>query len=336
MMVLMIPWKWEEWYEKILEFQKNVWWDFSYSIKDFILILVIGSIMFTLLVKATTIPALMRKTKVSDLHEFEKFEYYEWSLLMLLKVIAKLENMYKKWAIIEKEYDDLKQKYNKRLDRVIIEFKNFLKEQKWSSKRIIRRAISLHSLWVEKKSLKEMFLWNEIGEKNFRYILRKIEKQIDRLSSWKEQLRKEKKVDYDIFQKIAIKSYKEKDTPAEIFIRNRTKKVIIKRVLIELDELSKLDLWFEKAIFKEIKDFYEDLYKKSKKKINNIIEEYPDISLKLDIKLAEKSIFTLEESIIKQMHSKQIISDKLFVKFRDEIEKEFYEDVTQNLNTFVK
>jgi hypothetical protein len=33
--------------------------------------------MFTLLVKATTIPWLMRKTGVSKLHDFEKFEYFE-------------------------------------------------------------------------------------------------------------------------------------------------------------------------------------------------------------------------------------------------------------------
>jgi len=45
-----------------------------------------------------------------------------------------------------------------------------------------------------------------------------------------------------MFQQIALKAYKEKETPSEIFIRNRAKKIIIKRVLIELDELSKLDL----------------------------------------------------------------------------------------------
>lgn len=334
MMVLMIPWKWEEWFDKILAFQQSVGWDFSYNIKDFILIIVIGCIMFTLLIKATTIPLLMKKTKVSKLNNFEKFEYYEWNILMLIKVISKLDNMYNKWAIIKKEYQNLIKKYNNRLDKVIKEFKEFLKEHKWNREKIIRRAISLHSLWSEKKFLKEMFLWNEIWEKNFRYILRKIEKQIDRLSSWKEQLRKEKNIDYDFFQQIALKAYKEKETPSEIFIRNRTKKIIIKRVLIELEELSKLNLWFEKVIFDEIRDFYEEVYKKAKNKMNKIIYEFPSITLKLDIKLAEKSIFKLEESVISQMHSKQIISDKLYIKFKWEIEEEFYSDVTKNLETF--
>ncbi|MDQ7023561.1 MAG: cation:proton antiporter [Candidatus Gracilibacteria bacterium] len=333
MMVLMIPGKGDEGFDKILAFQNSVGWEFTYTIKDFILIITIGCIMFTLLIKATTIPLLMRKTKVSELHNFEKFEYYEGNILMLIKVIAKLDSLYQKGAIIKKEYQNLIKKYNNRLDKVIKEFKSFLKEHKGSSEKIIRRAVSLHSLGAEKKFLKEMFLGNEIGEKNFRYILRKIEKQIDRLSSGKEQLRKENKVDYDFFQQIALKAYKERETPSEIFIRNRAKRIIIKRVLIELDELSKLNLGFDK-IFEEIRLFYEEVYKKAKNKINKIIEEYPDISLKLDIKLIEKSIFTLEESVIDQMHSKQIISDKLYIKFKGEIEKEFYSDVTENLETF--
>jgi hypothetical protein len=36
------------------------------------------------------------------------------------------------------------------------------------------------------------------------------------------------------------------------------------------------------------------------------------------------------------MYSKGIIGDKLFVKFKDEIEEDFYSDVTENLNTFTK
>jgi hypothetical protein len=188
--------------------------------------------------------------------------------------------------------------------------------------------------------LKELFLWNEIWEKNFRYVLRKIEKQIDRLHNWKNQFRRnwkwKWKSDYDFFQKIAIKSYQDKYLPSEIFIRYRAKMIIIKRVMFELEELSQINLWFEKNVFDDAKEFYSELYEKAKKKFNKILSDFPDIALKLDTKLAEKSIFRLEESVIEQMYSKWIISDKLFIKFRDEIEKEFYEDVTKNLETFTK
>jgi hypothetical protein len=48
------------------------------------------------LVKATTIPWLMNKTKVTKLHDFEKFEYFEGTILMLIKVMYKIESMYQK------------------------------------------------------------------------------------------------------------------------------------------------------------------------------------------------------------------------------------------------
>jgi len=45
--------------------------------KDFIIGLTISCIMFTLFIKATTIPFFMRKFQITKLHELEEFEYYE-------------------------------------------------------------------------------------------------------------------------------------------------------------------------------------------------------------------------------------------------------------------
>ncbi len=336
MMVLLIPWKWDEGYEKILEFQERVWWAYDFSIKDFILVVVVACIMFTLLIKATTIPVLMRKTKVSALKNFERFEYFEGNILMLIKVLAKLDRMYDTKKIIKKEYKQLKDKYWTRLEQAVEEFKKFLDKNNHSSEKLIKRAISLHSLGAEKKFLKALFLWNEIQEKNFRYILRKIDQQIERLSSWKEQLRKavKGKNDYDIFQKLAIFAYRTKKTPADVFIRNRARIIILTRVIGELEELQRFDLGFNKAVFKDIIEFYNELLRKAKKKQNKVISNYEKIAVSLDTKLAEKSIFTLEYKMIDDMFDKGIISDKLYIRFKDEIEEEFYSDVKNNLETF--
>ena len=336
MMVLLIPGKWQEWFEKVLAFQESIGWEYDFWIKDFILILVIGCIMFTLIIKATTIPILMRKTKVSKLHDFERFEYFEWNILMLIRVLSKLDDMYKKWGIIKKEYKQLKKKYGSRLENAVKDFRNFLKKNGESSNKLIRRAVSLHSLGAEKKYLKELFLWNEIGEKNFRYILRKIEQQIDRLSSWKWQLRKvdKWKNDYDFFQKIALFAYNEKQSPADIFIRNRARIIIIRKVLQELEELSQYDLWFDKNVFDNIHEFYEELLKIATKKLNKVVGSYEKTTVQLDTKLAEKSIFSLEYRMIDDMLDKGVISDKLYIRFKDEIEKDFYSDVKHDLEIF--
>ena len=336
MMVLLIPWEWQEWFDKILAFQNSVWWGYEFSIKDFILILVIGSIMFTLIIKATTIPLLMKKTRVSELHDFEKFEYFEWNILMMINVIWKLDNMYKTWWIIKKEYKQLKDKYGKKLEKWVKDFRKFLKEHDKTSDKLVRRAVSLHSLWAEKKFLKELFLWNEIREKNFRYILRKIEQQIDRLSTGKWQLRKVNKGqnDYDIFQRVALWAYKEKTSPADIFIRNRARIIIIKRVIAELEELSRYDLGFDKNVFENIQMFYNELLVKATKKLDKVVELYEQTTVVLDTKLAEKSIFALEYRMIDDMLNKWVISDKLYNKFKHDIERDFYSDVKTDLENF--
>jgi len=336
MMVLLIPWEWQENFEKIQAFQLAVNWPYDYSIKDFILVIVISCIMFTLLIKATTIPLLMKKTGVSKLLDFEIFEYFEWNILMLFKVMKKIEMMHNKWGLTKSEYIELKEKYSKKLDTSVKNLGKFLKSHKRDSDELIKRAISIHSLWAEKKFLKELFLWNEVWEKNFRYILRKIEKQIDRLYSNKKQFRKKWKNDYDFFQLLSIKFHKEKDLPSEAFIRYRAKKIITQKVITEITELSKLNLGFEKNAFKETIEFYKEIHKKAEKNLEALTSLYPNETIKLDTKLAEKSIFTLEESVINEMLNKWIISDKLYIRFKNEIDQEFYSDVTENINTFTK
>ena len=223
MMVLLIPWKWHEDFDKILEFQRNIWWDYNFSIRDFVLVLTIGCILFSLMVKAPTIPLIMRKTCVTKLSDYERFEYFEWMILMLMKVITKLDSMYKKGSLIKKEYNFLKTKYNYRLSETLKNFDLFLDLSSHSTKWLIRRAINMHSLWAEKKFLKALFMWNQIWEKNFRYILRKIDIQLDKLEWGENQLSKTltSKHEYDFFQKVAIHFYKTRRSPLDVFIRHR-------------------------------------------------------------------------------------------------------------------
>ncbi len=332
MMVLLIPGEWHKDFEKIIEFQSNIWWAYDFSIRDFILMLTIGCILFSLMIKAPTIPFLMRKTKVTSLSDYERFEYFEGMILMLMKVLHKLESMYKKGSLVKKEYKFLKRKYQYRLSETLKNFNLFLDLSTHSSKELIRRAIILHSLGAEKKFLKGLFLWNQIGEKNFRYILRKIDSQWDRIRAWENQLsqRKYMKNEYNFFQKMVLLFSKWVHTPVDIFVRKRAERIIIKKVIIELEQLSTFDIGFKKAIFKEIIGFYEELYRETEKELEEVIHDYHKMTLELDIKLSEKTLFTLEEKMVHSMHDKGIINDKLYLKFMEEIQDDFYADVRKD------
>ena len=108
MMALMIPWKWESWYDKVLDFQETIRWNLDYDLKEFILVITIWAIMFTLLVKATTISYLMKKMWVSKLDPLEEFEYDEAKILANIKILNKLKKLHHRTYLTDDEYHELK------------------------------------------------------------------------------------------------------------------------------------------------------------------------------------------------------------------------------------
>lgn len=330
MMVLMVPWVWDVWYDKILEFQKSVWWNFSFSIKDFLIIITIWSIMFTLFIKATTIGFMMRKLWTTKLHELEQFEEQEWKILSYLKMLEKLDNLYQKNYLTINEVNNLKNKYETELKKAVESVKQLINSL-WveNGNNLIRRALSLHALWIEKQYLRDLFAYNEIEEKNFKYILNKINRQIERLESGKPQLKDiaEDKIEYDFFQKIVVFFAQEEHTFVDSYVTNRTKAIITRKVIKELKKLSEIDFWFDKKMFDEVISLYEKFNKVANEKKDMIFEENKSAISVVEWKLADKSLLKLEENVIKDLFSKEIITPKLYIKFSDEIEMWILKDI---------
>ncbi len=329
MMALMIPGPWDEKYEQILAFQKSIWWNFDFSIKDFILVLVISCIIFTLLIKATTIEYFIKKFSLNKLSKLEKFEFNEAKVLVNLKILAKLNNLFEKKHILKEEYSELKNIYEEKLQTSIKELKNLTKWNEENAKKLIKKAIWIHALGIEKKYLQNLFLFNEINEPNFKFILWRIKRQKNRLEQWNEQFKKFATNDsnLDIFEKIFEKNNQTKQDIIDKFIRNRAKEIITRKVIKELKELSNIDFWFNKKIFSETIKIYEDFYETAKTKKEEIIKKHKYIILPLEAKLINKSFMKLEEETINDLYKKEIINSNIYIKFVNEIEQEIYNDV---------
>lgn len=305
-------------------------WNYEYSVRDFLLLLTISCIAFTLFIKATTTPFIMKAFWVDKLHDLEKFEYEEWKILANLKILEKLKNSFEKSYLSDTEYAELKDKYSKKLNKAVLEMNKLLENcSEKNSKDLIKKAISIHSLWIEKQYLKELFLYNEIDEPNFKNILRRIEKQIERLENWKEQFRSfsDLKMDYDIFTKFVVSKYKKNVTFVDKFIVARAKTVITRKVIKELKYLKEIDLGFDKNIFDEVIELYEAFYFKANAKRTEIFEEHKASLGALEAKLVNKSLVKLEEKTIDDLYNKEMITPKLYLKFKEEIEHEIYADL---------
>lgn len=329
MMVLMIPWFGDPDYGKLLAFQESVGWTYSYNIKEFLLILTITNILFTLFVKAPTISVIMKRMGVDKLHKLEKFEHEEGKILANFKILEKLNTSYKKAYLTQYEYEELKEKYTAKLNKAVKSMKKILSGKKEDAETLIRRAISLHALGIEKQYLKDLFFYNEIDERNFKYILRKIEKQIERVECEVPQLRKIScsKGDYDFFSNLALKAYKKKSTDVDAYIRNRARLIITRKVIKELRELSEINFGFETDIFEEVITLYSAFNKTADEKRLKILTRNKTSIMALESKLVNKSLLKLEEKVLKDMYNKEIITPKLFIKFMEEVESEMYSDV---------
>lgn len=328
-MALMIPGEWHKDYEKVLAFQERVWWNFDFDIRDFVLVITIWAIMFTLFVKATTISLFLRKMWISKLHELEEFEYAEWKILSSLKVLAKLEDMLSKKYLTQIEYDELKLKYESRLKESVENLRTVLDskgELSWST--LIRKALSLHALWIEKQYLKNLFMYNEIWERNFKFILNKINRQIERIESWKPQLKSiaDDKIDYDAYQKLAKRFSFDKESYIDKYIRNRAKAIITRKVIKEMKILAEFDFWFDKKLFYEVIDLYTKFNEVANEKKDIITSKHATTISALESKLADKSLLKLEEWVINDLYKKEIITPKLYHKFIEEIDEEIYKD----------
>lgn len=330
MMVLMVPGVWDKWYEKVLTFQQTVGWNFWFDVREFLIVITIGSIMFTLFIKATTIGYFMRKLGATKLHELEQFEQQEGKILSLLKMLSKLDNLHQKNYLTTSEVKNLKTKYEARLKQATDTLKKLIKDLgAENGKSLIQRALSLHALWIEKQYLKDLFAYNEIWEKNFKYILNKISRQIERLESWKPQLKEfaDDIIEPDFFQKIVNTFTTHDKTFVDDYVINRTKTIITRKVIKELKKLSEIDFWFDKTMFDEIIWLYEKFNLVANEKKDIIFKQHENEISVLDAKLADKSLLKLEENIINDLYHKEIITPKLHIQFMDEIEAEILKDV---------
>ena len=330
MMALMIPWKAHEEYYKVLDFQKRVGWNFDFDVKDFILVITIWAIMFTLLIKATTISFMMKRMWVTKLKPLEEFEYDEAKILSNIKILKELNRLYERTYLTFDEYSDLKNKYEKKLQDAIDGLKKLLKKQGKEADDLIKRAISLYALWVEKKYLKELFEYNEISEDNFTFILRKISRQIERQEEGNHQFSRavnDLEENYDIFEKFRNHFRVKAEDHINRYIRNRTRVIITRKVIKELKLLLEIEFPIDKKIIEKIIKIYENFHNEARDKLETISSKYKSTIMIIESNLTNKTLLKIEEWVIENLYKKEIITPKLYIKFKEEIEEGIEEDI---------
>lgn len=327
-MVLMIPTIWEPWYDSLIAFQKLNWWNFPYNIREFLLILTIGCIIFTTFINAPTIAFVMKKMWVDKLFNFERLEYDEWKIIANLNIIKKLNKFFKDDYLSKDEYHRINWKYKRELENLK---KEFNQELEWDKKQVelfLKRIILRYALWIEKNYLERFFYNKKLDEKHFKYILNEIYErleQIDSVLNWNNNISSTPCI-WCWFEKNNI--LKTIYSDYDMYIIARTKHELAKKVIKDLEKLWNKDIWFDEKLIKRIIWMYEftsDLFYKKRKEL---LKDNEDI-VELEENIMKKYFLKQEEELLNDFNNKWIIPTKYYNKMIEEINDELYKNISE-------
>jgi len=286
-------------------------WNFPFSIKDFLTLITISVIMFTLFLKVPTIWILIKKFKLNKLTPLEKIEQEQSKIIISLENIKRINASFEKRNITKSEFEELVSRFEKNiaLSKEII--KTLTKDND-----ILKRVISIYWLWILKKYLIELLTYNEIDEKNFKYLLVRIQEKMRNINDWNTKI-----VDlddnylYNIFEKRALLFIRTKKS--DFYIRDRSLRICISKVTEELNNMKKIDFWFDNKIYNEIIEIFEKKYKYLKKNKSDIDKDF----VTLENMLFEKSLIKTSEYTIKDLKNKWIMTNKLYNIFTERLDE---------------
>lgn len=328
-MVLMVPWVWDVWYDKLMAFQKVIWWSQEYNIKEFLLVLTIWIVFFTTFVNAPTIAYVMKKMWIDKLHNFEKVEYEEWKIIANLKIIKKINKLYKENTINKNEEEILIKKYKAELKNTSDLLKDKLEWNKEQIKLFLKRLILKYALSIEKNYLERFFYNKKLDEKHFKFILNEIEdkiEQIDMWLIWDSNINSIKKGRL-WFENIPF--IKEKYTNKDMYIISRTKYEIAKKVIKDLEKIPNEELWYNNNLIDNIIKLYEyssDLFYEKRKELLKSDKEIK----KLEEDILNKYFLRQEEKLLEDYYNKWIIPNQFYTKMAEEIDDQLYSNVNED------
>lgn len=164
-------------------------WPFdAISIREFLLSLTIGVVIFSMFVKTITIAPLIRRFHLDRLDEMEEFGYVEARMLVSTAAITKIREIRNDGYIDEEEVNLLSDKYRKILFSAHADALELQKKYGSIFGSMVRRLATLHALGIEKHWLHHLYRHGEIPESVFKNLIKRIVTQIRRVERGEKQI----------------------------------------------------------------------------------------------------------------------------------------------------
>ncbi len=303
-------------------------WEQPFSPKEFIMALTIGCIYATLFIKGTTIAGLMKKLKVDALTDIEKETREESLFLIHQSAILKLEEMRENDFIDESLYKTLGEQHEQAFKKAVTA-KTTLEEHP-GHELITRQILEIQAIATEKQYLKTLFTYGEITEPVYKKILNKLTIQLESAEAGNTRI--DRAVEFD--KKNIVELFMEqvnrlfpKPAPEELigetYMYYRAQSIIARKALVTLHELiEKHHDIFNKEIADEVLVIYNAFREASERKMAALGDKHKKIVEKINENLAKCGLFKAREIRLNELREREMITPKLYLELKEEIEKE--------------
>ncbi len=153
---------------------------------------------------------------------------------------------------------------------------------------------------------------------------------MDRQEEWGYQFSRavdDMEENYDIFEKFRNHFRVKAEDHVNRYIRNRTRVIITRKVIKELKLLLDIEFPIDKNIIEKIINIYENFHNEARGKLEIIEKKYKSTIMIIESNLTNKTLLKIEEWVIEDLYKKEIITPKLYIKFKEEIEEGIEEDI---------
>lgn len=174
-------------------------------IHDFLLVLVITAVFFSIFVKTLSLEWLVKKLGINSLSVIEQIEEEEAKLITITSMLSNIDRLREQKYLSDREYASLTEIYTKRRSSILHRCKMLVKQAPAPHSAFLKIA-SLYALALERHFAKELYAHGDITEKPLKKFLAILDRQAHRLRSGKNQIREIFQDSYrnDLFERMEV------------------------------------------------------------------------------------------------------------------------------------
>lgn len=254
-------------------------WEYVFSPRELLLSLAIGCILATLFIKALTIKPLLKKMNIKEDSLIEKVYMLDLEVYELLTEDYRFSEQQKKGFHEDEYYEKIKQDIDARLQHKL-SLRSDLYDEYGAD--VFKESLHLAAINIENKYLRDLYINEEIGEKEYRHLLGKLSIQKEKIeTNHYEDINPSTFWDgKDVFERMVMFFQKLQGGTSELSDEEKVKyyraQSIISRKVIKTLEKMQTQYGhpvFIEEIFSKIVHIYEQYRDQSKTKMEEIVRE---------------------------------------------------------------